>query len=90
MPTVTLYLSVSRLIVIALLAAVIRFFDTAQGKAQGQVVMHSSVIVSAAINQQGIAPDRQVPFLFRWIMVLSCQCRQPDCPNLCCSVLNAC
>ncbi len=40
--------------------AVIRFFDTAQGKPQGQTVAHSSPIVSAAINQQGIAPDRQV------------------------------
>lgn len=38
----------------------IRFFDTAQGKPLGQTVTHSSIIVSVAINQQGIAPDRQV------------------------------
>ena len=36
------------------------FFDTAQGKPLGQTLTHSSVIISVAINQQGIAPDRQV------------------------------
>ncbi|DBA75301.1 hypothetical protein WJX77_003211 [Trebouxia sp. C0004] len=42
---------------------VIRFFDTAQGKPQGQVVTHSSVIVCTAVSQQGIATDRQVVFV---------------------------
>lgn len=41
-------------------AAVVRFFDTAQGKAQGHLVQHSSDIVAISLNQQGIAPDRQV------------------------------
>ena len=41
-------------------AAVVRFFDTAQGKAQGHLVQHSSDIVAVSLNQQGIAPDRQV------------------------------
>lgn len=41
-------------------SAVIRFFDTAQGKPLGQTLSHPNVIVSVALNQQGIAPDRQV------------------------------
>lgn len=40
--------------------AVICFFDTAQGKAQGHVLQHPSDIVAVSLNQQGIAPDRQV------------------------------
>ena len=32
----------------------------AQGKAQGQVVQHTAEITAVALNQQGIAPDRQV------------------------------
>lgn len=43
--------------------AVIRFFDTAQGRPLGQTVTHPQVIVSVAINQQGVAPDRQVTAL---------------------------
>ncbi|KAL3133954.1 Intraflagellar transport protein 80 [Trebouxia sp. C0010 RCD-2024] len=42
---------------------VVRFFDTAQGRPLGQTVSHPNVIVSVALNQQGIAPDRQVVFI---------------------------
>ena len=62
------------------LLAVIRFFDTAQGKPQGQFVSHPVPIASLAISQDGIAPDRQVSYHSgRALQNLLAQCKCPVC-----------
>ncbi|KAK9814722.1 hypothetical protein WJX72_010508 [[Myrmecia] bisecta] len=43
----------------------IRFFDTAQGKPSGDVLVHSMDIAEVALSQNGIAPDRKVVFVDR-------------------------
>lgn len=59
---------------------VIRFFDTAQGKSQGQIVSHLVSIASLAISQDGIAPDRQVSYHSgRALQNLLAQCKCPVC-----------
>ena len=40
--------------------AVVRLFDTAQGRPLADPITHKTEIVAVALSQQGIAPDRKV------------------------------